>query len=520
MVKIKVTQYNVTKSKSYIRSSKTNIINKGMYGKECEEDKNNVIYKTQYKTKKSYSIVHTAKSRQGCVWEKLVWRAGKTSVHKQYGKCTVSIRQQKANETSCDSCAREKRIISRKYSRKYNCVKEYIVTNKCGKVCRRQCSLYGKIIRQRIKDKVIKNKKVEEKCALMKIAFRRRKYIRGSAKRSVRSVIVINGKICLPVVDKMDPSVLEELDRAMDTDFPKTTEAHGKKCPRASACTLAEQFVVNPMSPTFSLSYIPAGQLTLSNLPEQSLVKYLLPINHLSLLNMLASPAFLYLIGKKYCVVIYIYSTVIRLMDLLPINHLSLLNMLASPAVLYFLGKKYCVVIYICSTVICLIDAGNLIVKSLECFVDSSLMKILICIDPCSYQYEQISRRPYLNTSGVKCTKDTKRHNDVIYLYLDNVNSSLVNPLPHRCICLWSQRYNVIGTIGRLQPLPSKITSLKTNVNSSTACIRKSEIKRNNIRHKLNGNKERLSKPLPSVLVRTRKRIKFTSNKGNIRYRE
>jgi hypothetical protein len=215
-----------------------------MYGTDDRKNTKNIIHNIRYSTKKPYGMVnnkykvHTSKCRSGCVCEKLVWRAGKPSVHKQYGSCTVSIRKQKAKEKTRDSCARVNRVINRKYNTNHTCVTEYTVANKCKMVFSRWSKIYVKNDRRSVRCKSIYNKRVEKRCTL--VATIRRIYITVYKKRRVKSVRVSNVKIYFSVFVKMDPRIVEELDRDMDTDIPKTAETHGKKCPRAITGELTE----------------------------------------------------------------------------------------------------------------------------------------------------------------------------------------------------------------------------------------------------------------------------------------
>jgi hypothetical protein len=393
-----------------------------MYGTEDEKDTKNIIHNIRYSTKKAYSIVnniykvHTSKRRNGCVCEELVWRAGKPSVHKQYGKCTVSIRKQEAKGKTCDSCARVNHVINHKCNTNHTCVTEYGVANKCKKVCSRQSKINGKNDGRSLSCKSIHNKRVEKRYTVVVTICRL--YTSEYEKRRVKSVLVSNVKIYLSVFVKMDPRILEELDRDMDTDFPKTAETHGKKCPCAIAGELTEQPVVNPMS----------------------------SINVFLLTNMSAGP---------------------------PIGHCPCIN-------------PYDVTC-ICIPLIRLPDADSLLVKSL----------IHLCL--CSYQYGVICYCPCLNTySKMYTVKSNVLPSPLICLH--EIDTMFVNPLAHLCTCPCSHQYGVICTVNEPQQEPSKIISHKTYVSSTTSRLYTVVKQHKNIRHTAYGDRPYICKPLPNIL--------------------
>jgi hypothetical protein len=284
MVLLKVMKNKENKSKSHKRSGKIKIRKKAMYSTNIGKYTTNITHNIRYNMEKKYGWVssiynvHTSKCNNGYVCKKPVWRAGKLRVYKQYGKCTVSIRKQKATGKTLVSCARIKRAIKCKYNTKHTCETEYTVANKCKVVYSRLSKIYVinvinckyntyhnrvteytgankcKMVYSRLSKIYVKKDRrsvrceiiYKKKCILMVTI--RRTYRAVYETRWVKSVRVSNVKIYFSVFLIMDPRIAEELDKDMDTDTPKMSVTHGKNCSRVFSGELTEHPGANHMS--------------------------------------------------------------------------------------------------------------------------------------------------------------------------------------------------------------------------------------------------------------------------------
>ena len=251
----RVVKEKVNKFEKYKRNGNVKIRIKSIQGINIIQNKANITNKTRCNGGKKYGCirskykVHIGTGNNVYVCKEPVWRAGRPRVHKQYGKCTVSIRKQMSTGKNHVSFARNK--SARKTLNNKN--RTYVTVNVCRMVYSRTCITYNINISNCVYN-VHRNQVTEYNVAnIRKVMYSRQ--IWSNIEKDVQIIICVNigirectimvtvqntysslyvtetasnGTANLPVLLKMDPRTVEEQDKDMDTDTHKTVVAHGK----------------------------------------------------------------------------------------------------------------------------------------------------------------------------------------------------------------------------------------------------------------------------------------------------
>ncbi len=257
LVLTRVVKKKVNKSKSHKSSGNIKIRTKSIYSINIRQYNANIKHNTRYIRGKKYgwikSIynVHIGKCNIVRVCKKPVWRAGKPWVHKQYRKCTVSIRKQKATGRTHVGRARSKSARKYKNIKRHTCV----TVNMYRVVYIRLSNIYETVNSNSVY-KMYQNLVTEYTVGnIRKVMYSRRSRINIEKDRRLVRCVNISIIKCTPMVTvvsthrsvyvtemasngtkyfsvslKMDPRIAEELDKDMDTDTHKTVVTHGKKC--------------------------------------------------------------------------------------------------------------------------------------------------------------------------------------------------------------------------------------------------------------------------------------------------
>jgi hypothetical protein len=255
LVLTKVVKEKVNKSERYKRNGNAKIRIKSIQSINIIQNKTNITNNTRCNGGKKYGWirskykVHIGTGSDVDVCKKPVWRAGKPWVHKQYGKCTVSIRKQKSTGKTHVGCARNKSARKTMNNKK----RTYVTVNVCRMVYSRTSKTYDRNISNCVYNMYRYQVTEYNVVNIRKVMYSRRS--RTNVEKEVQIVICVNigirkctimvtvqntyrsihvtetannGTTNFPVLLKMDPRTVEEQDKDMDTDTHKTVAAHGK----------------------------------------------------------------------------------------------------------------------------------------------------------------------------------------------------------------------------------------------------------------------------------------------------